>query len=274
MCTYIATLGYARRVVVTELLDLEEQLLSEGRYWVTVTSAVERTGRSEVAVRSLLQRLLVHHRVFSPARGFYVVVPAEYRSWGVVPATWFIDPMMRHLGRKYYVSLLSAAEAHGAAHQRPQVFQVVTDRPVRDRDIERVQLRMYAKHSINPAGVQRVNTHTGTMAVSSPELTVIDMSGRLEHVGGLDALATVVCELGSDAMLDAQRFEAVAVQESRASVRRAGWMIEHLTDLCLDTVAAGLPVGEPVNLDPFGERRGPVDLRWRVRVNARPEPES
>ena len=169
--------------------------------------------------------------------------------------------MMRHLGRQYYVGLLSAAEVHGAAHERPQVFQLVTDRPTRDRDVERVQLRMYAKHLINSASVQRVNTHTGTMAVSSPELTVIDMSGRLEHVGGLDALATVVHELGSDAMFDAQRFEAVAVQEPLSSVRRAGWMIEHLTELRLDAVAAELPVGEPVNLDPFGERRIPLTAR-------------
>jgi hypothetical protein len=146
-------------------------------------------------------------RIFSPStRGLYVVVPAEYRSWGVVSAMWFIDPTMRHLGRQYYVGLLSTAQVHGAAHQRPQVSQVITDRPVRDRDFERVQLRMYAKRTINPAGVQRVNTHTGTAAVSSPELTVIDMSARLEHVGGLDNLATVIEELASDGLLDARRF--------------------------------------------------------------------
>ncbi len=32
---------------------------------------------------------------------------------------------MEHLGAEYYAGLLSAAQIHGAAHQRPQVFQVV-----------------------------------------------------------------------------------------------------------------------------------------------------
>jgi predicted transcriptional regulator of viral defense system len=259
---------------VGQLRDLDDELLAEGQFSLTVAAAVERTGRSEAAVRSGLQRLMDQRRIFSPARGFYVVVPAEYRSWGVVPAMWFIDPMMRHLDRDYYVGLMSAAEAHGAAHQRPQVFQVITDRALRNRDVERVQLRMYAKRSINPNGVQRVNTHTGTAAVSTPELTVIDMAARLEHVGGLDNLATVVQELVSDGLLDARRFATVAASEARASVRRAGWLIEQFTDVQLDEAADLDPNAEPVNLDPFGERRGHVDPRWGVRVNASPESEA
>ena len=259
---------------ISQLRDLDDELLAEGQFSVTVASAVERTGRSEAAVRSGLQRLAEQRRIFSPARGFYVVVPAEYRSWGVVPAMWFIDPMMRHLGRQYYVALMSAAEVHGAAHQRPQVFQVITDRPVRDRDVERVQLRMYSKRSVNPDGVQRVNTRTGTAAVSTPELTVIDMATRLEHVGGLDNLATVIQELASDGLLDASRFTAVAASEPRTGVRRAGWLIEQFTDVRLDDAADRDAAAEPLNLDPFGERRGHVERRWGVRINASPESEA
>ena len=32
---------------------------------------------------------------------------------------------MAHLNQPYYVALLSAAAYHGAAHQKPQVFQVM-----------------------------------------------------------------------------------------------------------------------------------------------------
>ena len=44
---------------------------------------------------------------------------------GVLPGELFIDPMMRALGRNYYVSLLTAAAMHGASHQAPQAFQVM-----------------------------------------------------------------------------------------------------------------------------------------------------
>ena len=64
-------------------------------------------------------------------------IPAEYRSWRAVPASHFIDPMMRHLDHGYYVGYLSAAEVHGAAHQRPQVFQVITDARLNDRTFDR-----------------------------------------------------------------------------------------------------------------------------------------
>jgi len=65
---------------------------------------------------------------FVPAPGLYIPIPSEYSTWGVVPALDFIDQLMKHLGRSYCVGLLSAAEIHGAAHQRPQVFQVFADK--------------------------------------------------------------------------------------------------------------------------------------------------
>ncbi len=58
--------------------------------------------------------------MFSPGRD-----PPEHRTWGVVPASWWIDAMMKHLDRSYYVGLLTAAAAiHGPERQAPQVFQV------------------------------------------------------------------------------------------------------------------------------------------------------
>ena len=44
-----------------------------------------------------------------------VAVSEGYRLWEAVPQGVYLDKMMQHLRRKYYVSLLSAAERHGAA---------------------------------------------------------------------------------------------------------------------------------------------------------------
>jgi len=38
---------------------------------------------------------------------------------------------MRYLDQPYPVALLGAATLHGAAHQQPMLFQVMTDRPSR-----------------------------------------------------------------------------------------------------------------------------------------------
>src|ERR1700728_1118626 len=128
---------------VVSIQHLPDLLIARGRYSTSVEEIRELTGLSYAAITSGMQRLRKQRRVFSPTRGLYVVVPPEYRSWGVIPPDWFIGDLMRHLGRRYYVALLSAASYHGAAHQAPQVFQVMADGRVLDRAIERVRLRFY-----------------------------------------------------------------------------------------------------------------------------------
>src|SRR5271157_6543085 len=45
-----------------------------------------------------------------------------------LPPSWYVDDLMRHEGRPYYVGLLRAAELHGASHQAVMEFQVVTNK--------------------------------------------------------------------------------------------------------------------------------------------------
>ena len=62
-------------------------------------------------------------RIMSSLRGFYVIVPDEYVLRGAVPQSFYLDDMMHHLGRQYYVALLSAASYHGASHLVPVAVQ-------------------------------------------------------------------------------------------------------------------------------------------------------
>src|SRR5665811_1125315 len=109
-----------------EIGKLPDALLARGVHSFTTQEAAEVAGISPSSARPALARLVKNRLVFSPARGLYVAIPPEYRSWGVVPAAWFVDTMMQHLGRSYYVGLLTAAAINGASHQHPQVFQAVS----------------------------------------------------------------------------------------------------------------------------------------------------
>ena len=82
-------------------------------------------GVSPAAAKLALLRLAKQRLVASPARGFYVIVPPEYKRLGCLPADQFIPQLMERLGLPYYAGLLTAAQYHGAAHHRPQEFQVV-----------------------------------------------------------------------------------------------------------------------------------------------------
>jgi predicted transcriptional regulator of viral defense system len=253
--------------------DLPDLLISRGRYSASLEEIRELTGLSYAAVTSGLQRLRRQRRVFSPTRGLYVVVPPEYRSWGVVPADWFIDDLMGHLGRRYYVALLSAAVYHGAAHQAPQVFQAMADGRVLDRAIGRVRLCFYTSAHVVDTPTERVVVHTGSIPVSSREATVVDLVREPRASGGINNVATILAEIGE---LDGSALGTLTARHGRALARRAGWLVERYgvcDDLGPLRLAARLDLGEPDLLVPSGPRRGRSDPAWRVRMNVSVEPD-
>lgn len=253
---------------------LPDALLAAGIHAFSARDAAEVAGIKPSSAWPALARLIRNRLAFSPARGLYIPIPPEYRSWGVVPAAWFIDALMAHLGRVYYVGYLSAAEIHGAAHQRPQVFQVVVDRDVRDRGFGRVRLRFITNRDVATLPTMRRNTPTATMAVSTPALTALDLANRPENGGALHNVATVLIDLANDGMLDDAALAELVPRFPLAASRRAGWIVEHFTDVRLDDLAAAVVVDDqPSRLDQHQPRRGRVDPRWRVRINAVVEPD-
>jgi predicted transcriptional regulator of viral defense system len=240
---------------------------------VSATEAAQLAGVSPAHVYPGLQRLRRRGAMFSPARGLYVVVPPEYRSWGVLPGELFIDAMMRALGRNYYVSLLSAAAMHGAAHQAPQLFQVMVDRHVADRDIGRVRLRFYANEYVEEMAVEERQVDTGRIRLATRETTLVDLVVHPDHAGGLSNVATVIVEIGD---LDVPVLARLASVRARSVARRLGWLLDQLReDLELEPLreVALARDGHPTRLVRALPARGPIDPRWNVQVNSTAEPD-
>src|SRR5947207_2043165 len=148
----------------SSLATFLEVLQASGRYTFRRTEALKALGISPVALKHALWRQAKAGRVAAPRRGFYVIVPPEYRAAGSPPADWFIDDLMTtHLGRPYYAGLLTAAALHGAAHQAPQEFQVVTDRPLPMIEMGRLRIRFVKKAHLKVTPTVRVNPQTGQM---------------------------------------------------------------------------------------------------------------
>jgi predicted transcriptional regulator of viral defense system len=254
---------------------LPDELLSEGVSTFDTAEAARRTGLSRERVHGALKRLADAGEIFSAARGFYVIVPPEYRSWGAVPASWFVDPMMAHLGRSYYVGLLSAAELLGASHQRPQVFQVVVDKYLPGRAFGRVRLQFVVNKYAGKLATTAVNSPTGMMRASTPEVTALDLANRPLDSGGLSNVATVLIELYDDRQIIEAGLVDAAAHYPSASVRRAGYLLERFADLRLDALHRfARPEGhEPAPFDASGPRQGPVERRWNLRLNTEIEPD-
>ena len=114
------------------LAGFVERLQSVARYSFTKEQARQSTGLRANGLKVAAWRLEHAKRIVGVRRGFYVIVPVEHRAGGILPPDWFINDLMEFLGQPYYVGLLSAAELHGAAHQRPQAFHVITTKPTRE----------------------------------------------------------------------------------------------------------------------------------------------
>ncbi len=125
--------------------DYIAELAARGQYQFTSDAARAALDVSADATKLALYRLAKQGRIASPARGFYVNVPPEYRSLGCLPADQFIPALMVHKQLSYYVGLLSAAQYYGAAHHRPQEFQVLLEKSRRPIRCGRVRVRFNAR---------------------------------------------------------------------------------------------------------------------------------
>jgi predicted transcriptional regulator of viral defense system len=253
--------------------DLPDYLLSRGRFSASTQEISELTGVPRRDIGPALKRLRDRRLAFSPARGLYYFVPPEYRSWGVVPGMWLIDDTMRHLGRRYYVGLLSAAEVHGAAHQAPQVFQVVVDAQLAQRDLGRVRLRFILDAHVADAAVVQRNVSSGTVRVATREQTALDLVVHYRKAGGWGNIATVLVELDG---LDGGELARLAAPRPIAQVRRLGWLLDRFaSDVDTEPLArlAHRPTSMATLLEPGGKRDGDVDGRWALILNADVEPD-
>jgi predicted transcriptional regulator of viral defense system len=258
---------------VPSIANLPDTLISEGRYWISASEAAQLAGVPVTHVYPGLERLRRRGAIFSPTRGLYVVVPPEYRSWRVLPGELFIDAMMQTLGRGYYVSLLTAAAMHGAAHQAPQVFQVMVDRHVADRDIERVKLRFYANDYLDQMAVQERQVDTGPVRLATRETTVLDLVAHPDAASGLSSIATVIAEIGD---LDIPVLAQLASVRSRSIARRLGWLLDTFRDqLELGPLreVAHTDEGYPTRLVRNLPARGATNTDWNLQVNSPVEPD-
>lgn len=260
-------------------LSLREYLAhlqSAGRFVLKSRDVGAALGLSQDAVKLALNRLRRKGEIASPARGFYVIVPPEYRALGCLPADQFIPALMAQNKMPYYAGLLSAAQYHGAAHHRPQEFQVMLGKPRRPIECGNVRVVFHVRKDVAAVPVQHINTPRGTVAVSTPEATAFDLIGYEAQIGGLDAVATILVDLAEK--LDPGKLAMLALSVPLPWAQRLGYLLERIE------VA---PIAQPLKvyvrarardmalLEPSAQDNGAQRNRdWKLIVNAEVEAET
>lgn len=208
----------------SDLSAFVDDTQAAGRYTFMSAEARSALQVSEIAIDNALRGLKDRGRLVAPRRGFFVIVPTEYRTAGAPPPSWFIDDLMRFLAQPYYVGLLSAAALHGASHQQPMVFQVVTDRPTRPALAGRARLEFHMSRGAADAPVADTRTETGSMRVSTPEVTAFDLVKFHAACGGWNNVATVLAEVAE--RLDADALHTLAKASRTPDIQRLGFLLD------------------------------------------------
>ena len=211
-----------------KLIKFIERLREVGRYSFSRMEFLEAYSGSKSGASQSLARMVKKKRIISLRKGFYVIIPPEYNASGILPPILFLDDLMQFLGNKYYLGLLNAAAMHGASHQLPQTYQILTTIPKRMINVAGVKIEFFIK-SIDWCilDLEKRKTDTGYIWISSPELTAIDLVTYEKSGGGLNNVVTVLYEL-SDRMDPEKLKKQATITSNISSIQRLGYLLEKI----------------------------------------------
>jgi len=221
-------------VVVKTYNRLEKwtnDLLSHGKYGFALEAFRSAfPGQTESATKSALKRLSDKGLITSIHKGYYLIITPQYKSKGILPPTLYLDTFMKVLNRPYYLALLNAAAYHGASHQQPQEFFVVTNFPVlRPTYKKGMKVNYISKKELPEKLLDTKKTEAGYLKISSPVLTATDLIQYAKRVGGINRVATVLHELAENIKPDA--FNADLIQYvPTAALQRLGYLLDKVFD--------------------------------------------
>ena len=254
--------------------------------WIVYQEAV---GSSTFAVSDLCQQFpekskkvlavdlcrLTRRGLIQPVhKGFYVTIPARYRLIDKTPVRFYINDLCLYLGRPYYLGLLSAAEMYGAAHQKPQLEQVVTAVPrMTTSKRKNVDLQWVYREKLPTEFLVERKGENGPIMISSAELTALDLVQYSQWCGGMSNVATVLAELSEAMKPQCIRPELLSTAKG-TSVQRLGYILEsvldcrELADALYAAWTSAFVNSFPVVLNPHSRSKcGIHENRWKIIAN-------
>jgi predicted transcriptional regulator of viral defense system len=213
-----------------ELQDFTESRLSQGKAYFSRHEAMAALDVKPKAFLAAAERLIRKQRIAPLKRGFYLVLRPEDRVRGAPDPGQWIDPLMRHLGVPYRISLLRAAAFHGSTHQAVMVFQVIAPKQIADLVIGRHRVQFVYQA---PAAFRQVNrdawlshlrTDAGFATVAGVELTLLDCCRYFHYGAGISGVAQAVHDLGAKA--SGRILSDAAASYEKSAVRRLGYLLD------------------------------------------------
>ncbi len=133
------------------------------------------------------------------------------------------------------MALINAAAFHGASHQQPQEFFVITTFPViRTTNKKGIKINYISAKEVPEGLIEKRKTEAGYLNISNPALTATDIIQYEKRIGGINRAATILSELMEE--IKPEQFNELLLNHAHVSaLQRLGFLLEFA---CNNTVLA------------------------------------
>ncbi len=243
-------------------------LAGDGRNIFTTAEAHALLGGSRTATYKLLHDLVQGGWLHALDKGRYLIVPLEAGPERRFTLHEF--RLAQHLAPEGYIAYWTAMHHHGLTEQIPRDVWIVAPRRRQPITLLGVTYTFIALHPRKRFGLQTVWIEGQPVAIADLEKSVVDALDHPEYCGGITETAKALTVAIQERGADLTRLSEYALRmENGALLKRLGYLAERL----------GLPVGDYTAtwraaltggralLDPGRPAAGPVNARWRLRIN-------
>jgi predicted transcriptional regulator of viral defense system len=222
--------SFAYDLGVGSLEQFIDKQLVRGRAYFAREEASAALHLKPGTLAAAITRLVKKGRLANPRHGFLLILRPEDQPAGAPDPVRWIDPLMKHQGIDYRISLLRAAAFHGSSHQAAMVIQVVAPKQLRGFEVGRHRLqfiyqapRAFARIN-QPDLLGQIKSDAGYAKVAGVELTLLDCVRYFHKTTGINGVAQIVKDIGVKA---APRVLAnAAMSYENSSVRRLGYLLD------------------------------------------------
>ena len=237
---------------------------------------VENTNAPESTLRKGLSGRQKEGEILNLRKGFYLILPPRYQSFGKLPIELYVDKLFKFLNRSYYISFYSAARLHGASHQQIQQDYIVAG-GLALRDIKKgnAGIRFFQSKTWPIKNVLQYKADAGYYNASSPSLTIADLINYQAQLGGLNRMFATIEELVEEITME-DVADLIDWYPINSVLQRMGYILDQLeTSMDVTEQLSERLQREgffPVLLSPeAGRKAGKARNRWKIDTNIKLE---
>jgi len=202
------------------------------------------------------------------SEGFYAINSPSEKDSGIIPPDDFIDRLMHYKGINYYTGLLSASALYGAAHNRPLIYQVITEKQVHTPKKILGGINFHRKKYFPENCIVKQKGNYGYINYSSPALTAYDIIKYEKECGTISNIIPVI-----SAMLSQIKISGIKILLKNdlevAYIQRLGFIFEKLeaTEIIKPLIELSRKATAYIPLSRLGNKSGKKNKKWKITEN-------